>query len=143
MDAALEVVLALGEVVDLQFAALQHARLGYVDIVKAFSHGTLRSSRLAAVKVRYEAAAELLHLREGVRLAALIGQHHAAAVFNGDVIGFEVPVLVRSSRSSLCEQIAERGGLPKRDVVTEAIAERGVERSGIAFVERDHLCGAG
>ena len=48
MDAALEVVLALGEVVDLQFAALQHARFGDVDIVKAFSHGTFGSSRLAA-----------------------------------------------------------------------------------------------
>src|SRR5207248_2960363 len=101
MDAALEVMFALGQVADLQRAALQDARLGHVDVVKTVP--TLRSSFLSRIQVVDKAASELLHFGKGVGLAALVGHKESAALLKIQGIGFEVPALVRGAASRLGE----------------------------------------
>ena len=77
MDAALEVMLALRQVADLERAALQDARLGHVHATKTL--GALRHRVFPVVEWRDEAAAGFFHFGEGVRLAALVANDKSAA----------------------------------------------------------------
>src|SRR3954471_14185054 len=108
MKAALEVVLALRQVIDLQFASLHHARLRHIDVRE--TSGTFRNHLLATIKSLDEPAAELLYFCEGVRLATLVRQDHVTSTLHRDVVRFEIPPLVRGSRRGLLKKITEADG---------------------------------
>ena len=73
MDTALKAMYALRKARHLELAALKDARSGYFHSGKA--HRAFGNGRLVwPIQLRDKAAAELRHLREGMRLAALINR---------------------------------------------------------------------
>jgi hypothetical protein len=70
MDAALKKMFTFCQTRDQELAALQDSGLGHRDVRKAA--GTFGNRGLSSIEVRYEAATEMRHLREGVGLAALV-----------------------------------------------------------------------
>jgi tetratricopeptide (TPR) repeat protein len=83
MDAALEMMFAFRQVRDLELAALKDSSLGHGDCRKA---AVTFGNCVLSVRVEpwYETAAELLHLGEGVRLAALVDYQGDVARDQGD-----------------------------------------------------------
>ena len=70
MDAALKKMFPLRQIRNLGLAALEDSSFGDRDVLK--TAGTFGNRILSVIEPRYEAAAELRHLGEGVRLAALV-----------------------------------------------------------------------
>jgi hypothetical protein len=94
MDAALKTMFPFRQIRDLDIAALKDSSPGHRDLPKAaltFGNGVLAGP----IELRYESATEVLHLGEGVRLAALIDYAESGSFVDVDGVGFEVPVLVR------------------------------------------------
>src|SRR6266481_3303954 len=71
MDAALKMMLTPRQPRDLELTALKDPGLGHLEVGKAA--GTFGNRLLSSIEIGYEPAAELLHLGERVRLAALVG----------------------------------------------------------------------
>ena len=96
MDAALKKVLTRRQTCDLELAALKHSTPGHRDLAEAAgAFGNRVFSR--PIELRYEAAPEVLHLGEGVRLAALVDHAERGSFVDVDPVRFEVPVRVRMS----------------------------------------------
>ena len=100
MDAALKIVFALGEVADLKLAPLEDACPGYGEVLKAAS--TFGDGVLPVVEAGNKAAAKMLDLREGVRLAALVDDNDGRAFLDFEGVGFEVPAWIGSTLA--CER---------------------------------------
>src|ERR1700720_2682239 len=101
MDAALKKMFTFRKTRDLALAALKDSGLGHGDIRKAA--GTFGNRGLSSIKVVYEAATELRHLGEGVRLAALVEYIKNGSFLDVEGVRFEVPAGVRSSSFFLCK----------------------------------------
>ncbi len=99
MDAALKKMFTFRKTRDLGLAALKDSGLGHREVRKAA--GTLGNHGLSSIKVVYEAATELRHLGEGVRLAALVDYAKSGSLLDVDYVWFEVPARVRSSSGCL------------------------------------------
>jgi len=149
VNAALEVMLAEGQIADVELAALQNACASDGKVLEA--GGAFRRCRLAAVKRCDEAATELLNFSEGVRLTALIGHDDPCALANSDVIGFEVPVGIRMALGGFVEQGGKVGLCSQRDILAEVRTDasflgvwigRPIESSGVAFIKSNDLDGA-
>src|ERR1700676_1994514 len=138
MDAALKKMFTFRETRDLALAALKDSGLGHGDIRKAA--GTFGNRGLSSIKVVYEAATELRHLGEGVRLAALVEYVKSGSFLDVEGVRFEVPAGVRSSRGCLRKQVGQFRACSKRDVPAEIRPQRGIEGDRIAFVQGHHLC---
>ena len=97
MDAALEQMLSLRQTSDIEMAALKNPGLGHRDFGKAA--GTFRNDAGCAARVerRQESVIECFHLREGVRLAALIDHGKDVSLADRHLVRFEVPTRIRCS----------------------------------------------
>src|SRR5580692_9194733 len=135
MDAALKVMLAIGEIRDAELAALKDAGSGHGNLGKAA--GTFGNDFLArSVETRDEAATKLCDFGEGVRLAALVNGIDRCSLFYGERVRLEVPVGVRGSGGRLGEQCGKGSGGAERDVFAElgAYGGRSIESGRITFV---------
>jgi len=101
MDAALKKMFTLRQIRDLGLAALKHSSFGDRDVPK--TAGTFRNRSLSVIEIRDEAATELRHLGEGVRLAALVDYGKNSSFFDLDRVRFEVPSRIRSSVACFCK----------------------------------------
>src|SRR5215468_548875 len=143
--AALEEMLALREARDVEAAPLKDSRPGNCDVLE--SAGALRNGGLAMVEVRYEAAAEVRHFRERVRLTALIDHRNCSSLLDSQLVGFEVPARIRGSVHCLFDQHTQRRletelETVQCDVVTEAgsfFSHRRIESLRVALVQCDDL----
>src|SRR6266480_5629428 len=90
MNAALKVMLSLRQTRNLELAALQDPGLGHIEIAEAA--GTFGNRFLSSIEIVNEAATELLHLGEGVRLTTLIAYDQRSSFLDFDNVRFEVPV---------------------------------------------------
>jgi hypothetical protein len=102
MDAALKTMFTFRQIRDVDLAALKDSSLGHRDFRKAA--GTFGNRVLSwRIELRYEAATEVRHLGEGVRLAALVDYAKNGSFLDVDCVRFEVPARVRSSSGGLCK----------------------------------------
>src|SRR5947209_233272 len=99
MDAALKKVFTLLQTRNLDSAGLKDSSLGHRDVGKAA--GTFGNRGLSVIERPYEAATELRHLGEGVRLAALVDYAHSGSFLDVESVRFEVPARVRMSLACL------------------------------------------
>ena len=141
MNAALEKVLAFGQVCNLAIAALKdsgpcHGKVG--ESAGAFGDGFF-----PAIQIGYEATAEARHLGKGVRLAALIHNPQHATLVQVDYVRFEVPLRIRMAGGGLREEIGQSSKRAKGNVFTEVWSQRSIKRGWIAFVQCHHLCEVG
>jgi len=142
MDAALKVMLALGEIRDVELTALKDAGSGDGDFGKAA--GALGNDFLTRrVETRDEAATELCNFGEGMRLAALVDRVDRCSLFDGERVGLEIPVGVGSSSGRLGEQCGKGSGGAERNVFAELGAYGGgsIECGRITFVQGNNLGG--
>jgi hypothetical protein len=79
MDTALKKMFTFLQTGDVDMAGLKDSSLGHRDVRKAA--GTFGNRGLSVIERPYEAAAELRHLGEGVRLAALIDYAKSGSFF--------------------------------------------------------------
>src|SRR6202035_2472717 len=85
MDTALKEMFALRQTRDLQLAALKDTSPGHRDDLKPAR--TFGNRLLSMIEWSYEAAPELLHLGEGVRLPTLIDYDKGGSSSDGDFVG--------------------------------------------------------
>src|SRR5215469_1150613 len=138
MDAALKTMRALRQVPDLDFAALENSSLRHSDVGKATcTFGNRVFSR--RIESWYEAATELRHLGECVRLAALVDHAKRGSLLYREHVRFEIPARIGSSSGCLGKQVVQPGECSERDIPAEIKAKRGIECSWIAFVQGHDL----
>ena len=101
MDAALKKMFTLRQIRDLSLAALKDSSFGDRDVLE--TAGTFENRILSVIEPRYEAAAELRHFGEGVRLAALVDYGKNSSFLDLDRVRFEVPSPIRSSMGCFCK----------------------------------------
>jgi len=141
MDAALKKMFPRRQTCNLELAALKEPSPGYGNLAKAA--GTFGYRVLSRpIELRYEAAPEVLHLGECMRLAALVDYAESCSFVDVDCVRFEVPVRVRMSRLCLRKQVGQRREISQRDILTEAWPKRCVEGFRIAFVQGYDLAAA-
>src|SRR5579864_9239142 len=96
MDAALKAMYTLRKARHLELAALKDARSGYLHSGEA--HSALRYGRLIrSIEPSDKTAAELCHLGERMRLAALVHRDDWRSFVHRKLVGFEIPVRVGAS----------------------------------------------
>src|ERR1700687_3811412 len=93
---------------ELAMAALQDSGFGHRQVRKA--PRAFGNRWLSSVEVRYKAATEMRHFREGVRLAALVNYTKCRPFLDMNNVRFEVPVRVRSSSVCFRQEVGELGG---------------------------------
>jgi len=102
--------------------------------------GTLGDSLLSrGVQLINKSAAEASDLSERVRLAALINYGNICPFLHLESVGFEVPLGIRMSSGRYVEQIQNRSGKSKGDILAEVGPKHIVKRFRIAFIERNNL----
>src|SRR4029450_4123675 len=145
MDAALEEMLALRKVHDVEVAPLKDPRPGHGDVGKAA--GTLWNRRLAMVEGWHESAPEVRHLRKCVRLTALVDHGDGGSLLDRQLVRFEVPARIRGSAVCRIDQLVQRRLETQTetiqcDVVAEPptfLPHRRVERNRVTLVQWHHL----
>ena len=100
MDAALKKMFTRRETGDLELAALQDSSPGYRDLAKA-AHTFGDRVLSGPIELRNETAPKVLHLGEGVRLAARVDYAKSGPLVDVDCVRFEVPLRVGMSRLCL------------------------------------------
>ena len=128
MNAALEQMLAFGQVCNLAVAALKDSGPCYGKVGE--SAGTFRNGLFPAIQIRYEATAEVGHLGKGMRLAALIYNSDHATLIQVNDIRFEVPFRIGMAGRGLGEEIGQSSKCTKGNVLTEVCSQRSIERGG-------------
>src|SRR5580692_13150851 len=109
MYAALKVMLAFGEIRDVELTALKDAGSGHGNFGKAA--GALGNDFLArSVESRDEAATKLCDFGESMRLAALVDGVDRCSLFYGERVGFEIPVRIGIFGGRLGEQFGKGSG---------------------------------
>ena len=101
MDAALEIVVTLGQFADQELTALKDAGARDSDVLKAVR--TFGNGRLSVVEAVDEATTEVLNLCESVRLASLVGYNDWRAFLDPENVRFKVPARIGSALTSLTE----------------------------------------
>ena len=89
MDAALKKMFAFLQTRDVDMAALKDSSLGHREVRKAAV--TFGNRGLSVIEPRYEAATELRHLSEGVRLAALVDYAKNGSLLDAECIRVQNP----------------------------------------------------
>src|ERR1700722_16216961 len=79
---------------DIETAALNDSRPGHRDILKAATTFRNYARRVARVERRQESVAECFHLREGVRLTALVHHGNDGPLLDRQLVGFVIPARV-------------------------------------------------
>ena len=93
MNAALKMMFTLGKTRHLELAALKDARSGYFH--SGETHSAFGNGRFVwPIQLRYKAAAELGHLREGMRLAALVNRDNRGSFLHCECVRFEIPFIL-------------------------------------------------
>jgi hypothetical protein len=99
MHAALKTMFAFLQTRDIDSTGLKNASPGHRNVRKAA--GTFGDRGLSVIQRPYEAATELRHLGEGMRLAALVDYADCSCFLDVERVRFEVPARVRSSIACL------------------------------------------
>src|SRR5579863_2831983 len=90
-------MLALRQAGDVEMAALSDSRPGHRNVLETAAALRNNAGRAAGIERRQKAVAECFHFGKGVRLATLIDHGNDGALFDSQLVGFEVPALIRST----------------------------------------------